>query len=123
MPVRHTQLFASGGWPSDPTDDFSAVSLLDQPGERTWPISSMPFMFVRTDNMGAGARATWLIFGLDFPRGSQGPVQGLCACVCKHVCSSERMHLLYLNSPDLLNVEQMRQALPHSAVAFTHQSP
>jgi hypothetical protein len=30
-----SELFKSG-WPSDPTEDFSGVSLLDQPGENTW---------------------------------------------------------------------------------------
>ncbi len=43
------QLFAAGGWPANPVSDFSGVSLLNQPGPQTWPITSMPFMMVRVD--------------------------------------------------------------------------
>lgn len=35
--------------PTDPTDDFSEVSLLDQPGEFTWPIVQMTFIYVKKD--------------------------------------------------------------------------
>jgi hypothetical protein len=35
--------------PNDPTADFSEVSLLDQPGEFTWPIVQMTFIYVRKD--------------------------------------------------------------------------
>jgi len=43
-------LFQSGnGWPAMPSDDFSGVSLLNQPGDTVFPICAMPFMLVRTD--------------------------------------------------------------------------
>jgi hypothetical protein len=35
--------------PANPTDDFSDVSLLDQPGEFTWPIVQMTFIYVKKD--------------------------------------------------------------------------
>jgi hypothetical protein len=35
--------------PNDPTDDISSVSLLDQPGEFTWPIVQMSYIYVRKD--------------------------------------------------------------------------
>jgi hypothetical protein len=35
--------------PADPTDDFSDVSLLDQPGQFTWPIVQMTFIYVKKD--------------------------------------------------------------------------
>jgi hypothetical protein len=35
--------------PVDPTADFSEVSLLDQPGQYTWPIVQMTYMYVRQD--------------------------------------------------------------------------
>ncbi|GAX76329.1 hypothetical protein CEUSTIGMA_g3775.t1 [Chlamydomonas eustigma] len=42
-------LFQNGGWPANPINDFSGVSLVNQPGAATWPITSMPFMFIRVD--------------------------------------------------------------------------
>ncbi|KAF5842494.1 hypothetical protein DUNSADRAFT_6738 [Dunaliella salina] len=60
-----SQLFQSG-WPSDPTDDFSGVSLLNQPGETTWPIAAMPMVFVRTDAVGMGATGPLLVAFLDY---------------------------------------------------------
>jgi hypothetical protein len=35
--------------PTNPTDDFSLVSLLDQPGQFTWPIVQMTFIYVKKD--------------------------------------------------------------------------
>jgi hypothetical protein len=35
--------------PDSPTDDFSQVSLLNQPGEFTWPIVQMTYIYVRKD--------------------------------------------------------------------------
>jgi hypothetical protein len=35
--------------PTDPTADFSEVSLLDQPGEFTWPIVQMTFIYIKKD--------------------------------------------------------------------------
>ncbi|KAG1675595.1 hypothetical protein FOA52_014183 [Chlamydomonas sp. UWO 241] len=47
------ELYASGnGWPSKPSSDFSSVSLLNQAGDATWPISAMPFMMLRSDLVG-----------------------------------------------------------------------
>ncbi|CAB9521916.1 Phosphate-binding protein PstS [Seminavis robusta] len=39
----------SGVLPSEPTADFSRVSLLDQQGEYTWPITILTYIYVRTD--------------------------------------------------------------------------
>eukprot|EP00967_Tisochrysis_lutea_P013505 scaffold15096_cov17-Tisochrysis_lutea.AAC.4 len=33
----------------------AGVSLLNQPGETTWPIAAMPMVFVRTDAVSMGA--------------------------------------------------------------------
>jgi len=60
------ELFKGSSWPSKPTDDFSGVSLLNQPGEKTWPIATMPMVFVRTDAIGMGATGHLLVAFLDF---------------------------------------------------------
>ncbi|CAB9524517.1 Inherit from COG: phosphate abc transporter [Seminavis robusta] len=39
----------SGVLPSDPTADFGRVSLLDQQGEYTWPITLLTYIYIRTD--------------------------------------------------------------------------
>lgn len=39
----------AGVLPDDPRDDFGAVSLLDQDGEWTWPITLISFVYVRQD--------------------------------------------------------------------------
>lgn len=40
---------AEGLLPDGPTDDFSDVSLIWQPGEFTWPIAAMTYIYVRQD--------------------------------------------------------------------------
>ncbi|GLC72827.1 hypothetical protein PLESTF_001297400 [Pleodorina starrii] len=49
VPGAASALFKSDAWPKNPTQSFSAVSVLNQPGAATFPIVAMPFMFVRTD--------------------------------------------------------------------------
>ncbi|KAJ9516095.1 hypothetical protein QJQ45_024518 [Haematococcus lacustris] len=56
-----SQLFQAGGWPTDPTADFSAVTVVNQPGATTWPIASLPFMFVRLDMTTAGDSGALLV--------------------------------------------------------------
>ncbi|KAG2494674.1 hypothetical protein HYH03_007190 [Edaphochlamys debaryana] len=47
-------LFKSDTWPKSPTQSFSSVSCLDQPGAKTFPIVAMPFAIVRTDLVSRG---------------------------------------------------------------------
>jgi hypothetical protein len=61
IPAAASQLFQSGGWPSDPTADFTAVSIVNQPGDNTWPVASLPFMFVRTDLVADGESGGWWV--------------------------------------------------------------
>ena len=43
-----------GVMPSDPTADFSAVSLHNMPGEFTWPIVAISYIYLRADQTTAG---------------------------------------------------------------------
>ncbi|PNH08699.1 Phosphate-binding protein PstS [Tetrabaena socialis] len=49
VPSAALALFKSDAWPKSPTQSFTSVSVLNQPGNNTFPIVAMPFMFVRTD--------------------------------------------------------------------------
>ncbi|GFR39734.1 hypothetical protein Agub_g216 [Astrephomene gubernaculifera] len=66
IPGAATALFKSDAWPKSPTQSFSSVSVLNQPGTSTFPIVAMPFMFVRTDLTSRGDSGTLLLAFLNF---------------------------------------------------------
>lgn len=65
-----TQLFLSGQWPTVPTNTYSSVTLINQPGNITWPITSSPFMFVRVDSTTRGAAGPLLLALINYMLGA-----------------------------------------------------
>ncbi|GIL55471.1 hypothetical protein Vafri_11031 [Volvox africanus] len=70
VPGAASALFKSDGWPKSPTQSFSGVSVLNQPGAATFPIVAMPFMFVRTDLTSRGDTGSLLQTFITFMLGS-----------------------------------------------------
>uniref|UniRef100_A0A7S3VTW4 PBP domain-containing protein n=1 Tax=Dunaliella tertiolecta TaxID=3047 RepID=A0A7S3VTW4_DUNTE len=56
----------SGAWPADPTSDFSGVSLINQPGDRTWPIVVMPFIIAHTNLVDLGSKGSLMVAFLKY---------------------------------------------------------
>ena len=65
-----TQLYLSGSYPTNPTGPYSSVSLINQPGSLTWPITSAPFMFVRVDSTSRGASGPLLLSFINYLLGA-----------------------------------------------------
>ena len=66
VPAAAQQLFASGGFPTDPSADWSGVSLLNQPGANTWPITAMPCIYARPDQADRGSSGQLVVAFLTF---------------------------------------------------------
>ena len=48
--IRHGGVIANANvLPTDPSDDFGAVSLIDQDGQYVWPITLLTYLYVRLD--------------------------------------------------------------------------
>ncbi|KAH8071735.1 hypothetical protein JL721_4238 [Aureococcus anophagefferens] len=54
------EALALGVMPSDPAADFSQVSLHNMPGEYTWPIVAVSYLYVRADQTATGAKGPLL---------------------------------------------------------------
>ena len=58
--------------PSDPTADFSQVSLHNMPGENTWPIVAISYLYLRQDQAGAGSKAALLYAFVEYVLSTEG---------------------------------------------------
>ena len=54
------QAISTGVMPSDPLADFSTVSLHNMPGEFTWPIVAISYLYVRVDQTGTAEKGPLL---------------------------------------------------------------
>ena len=54
------EALALGVMPSDPAADFSQVSLHNMPGQYTWPIVAVSYLYVRADQTATGAKGPLL---------------------------------------------------------------
>jgi len=61
-----------GVLPDDPTADFSEVSLFNMPGEYTWPIVAVSYLYVRADQTGTGAKGPLLAAFVEYVLSAEG---------------------------------------------------
>ena len=66
------EALAIGVMPSDPAADFSEVSLHNMPGEHTWPIVAISYLYVRPDQTGTGAKGQLLKAFIEYVLSEEG---------------------------------------------------
>ena len=66
------QALAGGLMPPSPFDDFSAVSLHNMPGEFTWPIVAISYLYVRTDQSGTAEKGPLLKAFVEYVLSEEG---------------------------------------------------